>query len=69
MSLGRLAIRHRLTLQLREVGGHIGYHVRPSARRYGHATAMGRAALPVARNLGIESALLTCDITNVASLW
>jgi predicted acetyltransferase len=65
--LGRLAIRHRLTPELRDVGGHIGYYVRPSARRCGHATAMLRAALPVARDLGIESALLTCDVTNVAS--
>jgi predicted acetyltransferase len=65
--LGRLAIRHRLTPQLREVGGHIGYDVRPSARRRGHATAMLRAALPVARRLGIDPALVTCDVDNVAS--
>jgi predicted acetyltransferase len=49
------------------MGGHIGYDVRPSARRRGHATAMLRAALPVARGLGIESALVTCDEDNVAS--
>src|SRR5712675_977842 len=30
---GRLAIRHRLTPGLLEKGGHIGYDVRPSARR------------------------------------
>jgi predicted acetyltransferase len=65
--LGRIAIRHRLTAQLCEVGGHIGYGVRPSARRRGYATAMLRAALPVARALGIESALVTCDVDNVAS--
>jgi predicted acetyltransferase len=65
--LGRLAIRHRLTPQLRELGGHIGYDVRPSARRRGHATAMLRAALPIARRLGIEAALVTCDADNVAS--
>jgi predicted acetyltransferase len=65
--LGRLAIRHRLTPQLRELGGHIGYDVRPTARHRGHATAMLRAALPVARGLGIERALLTCAATNVAS--
>jgi predicted acetyltransferase len=65
--LGRIAIRHRLNPQLREVGGHIGYDVRPSARRRGHATAMLRDALPLARRLGIESALITCDVDNVAS--
>jgi predicted acetyltransferase len=65
--LGRLAIRHRLTRHLLDAGGHIGYDVWPSARRRGHATAMLRAALPVARGLGIESALVTCDVTNVAS--
>jgi predicted acetyltransferase len=65
--LGRLAIRHRLTPQLREIGGHIGYDVRPSARRRGHGTAMLGEGLPVARQLGIELALVTCDADNVAS--
>jgi predicted acetyltransferase len=65
--LGRIALRHRLTPQLLEVGGHIGYDVRPSARRHGHGTAMLRDALPIASTLGIESALLTCDADNVGS--
>jgi predicted acetyltransferase len=65
--LGRLGIRHRLTPALRMVGGHIGYDVRPSARRRGHATAMLRAALPIALGLGIDPALITCDDTNVGS--
>ncbi len=65
--LGRLAVRHQLTPTLLEVGGHIGYDVRPSARRQGHATAMLRAAMPVTRALGIEQALITCDEDNVAS--
>lgn len=66
--LGRLAIRHRLTDLLLEVGGHIGYDVRPSRRREGHATAMLRASLPVARGLGIERALVTCDHDNLGSV-
>jgi predicted acetyltransferase len=65
--LGRLAIRHRLTPALERAGGHIGYDVRPSARRRGHAIAMLAAALPVARSFGIEEALLTCDEWNIAS--
>jgi predicted acetyltransferase len=65
--LGRIAIRHRLTPALREVGGHIGYDVRPSARRQGHASAMLRAALPVALQLNIDPALLTCDTDNSGS--
>ncbi len=65
--LGRLSIRHRLTQWLFDFGGHIGYAVRPSARGRGHATAMLAASLPWAAELGIESALVTCDDTNVAS--
>ncbi|MFJ8622763.1 GNAT family N-acetyltransferase [Kitasatospora sp. NPDC093550] len=65
--LGRIAIRHRLTPALARVGGHIGYDVRPSARRRGHAAAMLAAALPVGAALGITAALLTCDDTNTAS--
>jgi len=65
--LGRISIRHRLTADLRKIGGHIGYDIRPSARQRGHATAMLAAALPVARSLGIDAALLTCDEDNIAS--
>jgi predicted acetyltransferase len=65
--LGRLAIRHRLNAFLLEEGGHIGYDVRPTARRKGYATAMLRDALPVARELGIKQALVTCDDDNIAS--
>lgn len=65
--LARLAIRHRLTPALEKAGGHIGYDVRPGARRQGHAKAVLAASLPLAHALGIEEALLTCDETNVGS--
>jgi predicted acetyltransferase len=65
--VGRIAIRHTLTPTLLEVGGHIGYDVRRTARRRGHATAMLRDALPVAHALGIDPALVTCDTDNVGS--
>lgn len=65
--LGRISCRHVLNEWLAEFGGHIGYEVRPSARRRGHATTMLRAVLPHVHALGIDPALVTCDDTNVAS--
>ncbi|MDX6330651.1 MAG: hypothetical protein QOI83_3034 [Streptomycetaceae bacterium] len=66
--LGRLVVRHTLGSRfLRQYGGHLGYDVRPSARRRGHATAMLREALPIVRGLGIDRALVTCESGNIAS--
>lgn len=65
--LGRLSIRHRLTPWLLDYSGHIGYDVRPSARRRGHATAMLREAIPWCRGMGIDPVLVTCDADNIAS--
>ena len=65
--LGRFAIRHRLNDFLHEQGGHIGYDVRASARRRGHATAMLREGLTHCRQFGIDPALITCDHWNTAS--
>ena len=65
--LGRISVRHRLTDFLRDVGGHVGYYVRPSRRRRGHATAMLRAVLPYAADLGLQQVLVTCDDTNEGS--
>jgi predicted acetyltransferase len=65
--LGRVSIRHVLNEGLARRGGHIGYEVRPSARRRRHGTRMLAATLPRARALGIGPALVTCDAENVAS--
>lgn len=61
-------LRHALTEKLRIEGGHIGYGVRPSARRRGHATALLRSTLAVARGMGIGEALVTCARANAASV-
>ncbi|WP_353508684.1 GNAT family N-acetyltransferase [Intrasporangium sp.] len=65
--VGTITVRHRLTDVLLVVGGHIGYAVRPSARRRGVATAALRLALDLAARLGIDPALVTCEEDNVAS--
>ncbi len=65
--IGRIAIRHRLNAGLRSVGGHIGYEIRPTRRHHGHATAMLATALPLAASMGIDPALITCDVANTIS--
>lgn len=65
--LGWLNLRHRLTAALREIGGHIGYAIRPSERLKGYGTLLLRFALRKARRLGIKDARLTCDEDNIGS--
>lgn len=65
--VGRVSVRHRLTDSLARVGGHIGYGVRPAYRRRRYATALLRAGLALAREHGIDPALVTCDDDNLGS--
>ncbi|WP_233004773.1 GNAT family N-acetyltransferase [Exiguobacterium aurantiacum] len=65
--LGATNIRHELNDNLLNLGGHIGYGIKPSARGRGLATKQLELALEKAKELGIERALITCDRTNEAS--
>jgi len=65
--VGRVSIRHELNAYLLEVGGHIGYGVRPGFRRRGYATAIMRQSLAVAASTGLERLLVTCDDDNIGS--
>ncbi|MEU8818679.1 GNAT family N-acetyltransferase [Actinoplanes sp. NPDC048796] len=65
--LGAIALRHTLNDILLNYGGHIGYSVRPAARRRGLATWAVAKMLDEARKLGLDRVLITCDPDNVAS--
>jgi predicted acetyltransferase len=65
--LGGITLRHGEDDYVRWAG-HIGYGIRPSARRRGLATwALGRT-LDEARVLGLDRVLAVCAVDNVASV-
>jgi len=66
--VGLSNLRHHLTDSLRRDGGHIGYGVRPSARRRGYARELLRRTLERAGAMGMAEVLVTCAKANVASV-
>ncbi len=66
--VGRTSIRHRLNEVLLHEGGHIGYGVLAEHRRRGYATEILRQSLIIARSLGIDRVLVTCDDDNIGSI-
>jgi predicted acetyltransferase len=65
--LACVRLRFRLTEELEQEGGHVGYDVRPSARRHGYGTHLLRLALPILRQLGTRRIRITCDDDNIGS--
>lgn len=64
--LGGIALRHDIDEYV-HWAGHIGFGIRPTARRRGLASwALGHM-LDRARQLGMERVLLVCAVDNVAS--
>jgi predicted acetyltransferase len=65
--VGRTSIRHQLDEYLAREGGHIGYGVLAEHRRRGYATTILRQSLIIARSVGVDRVLVTCDEGNVGS--
>lgn len=59
--------RHRLSPALLRHGGHIGYGIRPGARRLGYGREILKQTLLRARGMGLERVLVTCGRENAAS--
>lgn len=64
---GLTNLRHELKGKLLEIGGHVGYGIRPSERNRGYATLQLKLLLEKIKELGIEQALITCRENNIGS--
>ncbi len=65
--IGEYSFRHSLTDFLMNVGGHIGYGIRPSHQGMGYATYGMTLLIKRARDMNIDRLLLTCAEDNPAS--
>ena len=65
--VGVSSLRHRMTKELKRIGGHIGFGVRPSAQGRGVAKELLRQTLQQARQHDIEEVLVICLKENAAS--
>lgn len=65
---GAANIRHELKGKLREIGGHVGYGIRPSERGKGYATLQLKLLLEKMDKMGIDNALITCRENNIGSI-
>ncbi|MFH0396354.1 GNAT family N-acetyltransferase [Streptococcus sp. A34] len=66
-AVGFLSLRLRLSDYLLNIGGHIGYSIRPSQRGKGYAKEQLRLGLQEAATKNISKVLVTCSTDNQAS--
>ena len=65
--VGMVNLRHYLDNSLKNIGGHIGYSIRPTERGKGYAKIQLYLALLECKKLGIEEAMVDCIKSNVKS--
>lgn len=65
--LGWSGLRLWLNPNLEDIGGHIGYRIRPTVRRKGYGARILAMTLAEAGRHGLSDVLLTCDSDNIGS--
>lgn len=65
--IGETGIRYRLNDWLVQIGGHVGYGIRPKFQRQGYGRLILKLALDRLRAGGVGRALITCYDHNIAS--
>ncbi len=65
--IGRLSLRYKLNEYLLQLGGTIGYEIRPSKRCQGYGKEILRLGLQEAKKAGLQRALVTCNEDNLGS--
>ena len=66
--IGSVQLRHWLTPELLEHGGHIGYAIHPQKRGRGYGHLQLQLVLDKAREMGIPQVMVSCDSDNLASI-
>lgn len=65
--IGSFNIRHRLTENLEQIGGHIAANISPKHRGEYSSFIGIKLCLAEAKKLGLAKVLMTCDVNNIAS--
>ena len=65
--IGKSNLRHYLIPKLEDVGGHIGYVIRPSLRKMGYGRRLLALTLEKAREMSLERVLVTAGSDNISS--
>ncbi len=65
--IGTIQLRHTLSEEMKQGGGHVGYSVRPTERGKGYAKQQLALVLREAGRLGLTRVMVSCEKRNAAS--